>query len=446
MAWTTLTLEVTTPLFNGGADPDGQHGFPEETDGGIRVSSIRGAMRFWFRALVGCVTGPDLRLLSRLERRVFGGIVGADQDGEGATQSPLLLRIPRQPPVVPVSGQPSFLPSRGIDLRDRRGDKSRWILYLMGPGLANLSKFELRRPFVEPGETFDLKVGFRHASADPPETRAAIEALAIASLWLSCTYGGVGGRTRRGFGGVRVIAAEGPEKGSDLPLPEPWESPASVLTPSLGHYKTLRALWPSAPPISSCMRYIRTLAGGRAFNARGAWEGAAPSFPVLSRTHAQAATSSRTFSGWEEALIYAGLEFRRFRADTPNPGARYQPPYETHEWAETVHGPDDHFVLGALGLPVVYRDNVVNADQAGETLRRASPLWLRAVGEGGTWQLLSFAFQTQFLGDGPAVHLWRNQNQGRQLHVTDDDVRRQTGRWITDISEGKTFTVEHRRV
>ncbi len=86
MPWTTLTLQVTTPLFNGGADIGPSDGT------GIRVSSIRGAMRWWFRALAGAVTGPDLALLSQLERKVFGGAAAGD-DGRS---SPVRLRIPQQ--------------------------------------------------------------------------------------------------------------------------------------------------------------------------------------------------------------------------------------------------------------------------------------------------------------------------------------------------------------
>jgi len=56
MPWTTLTLRVSSPLFNGGAD--------QASDAGVRASSIRGAMRFWFRALAGCASVSDLDLLS----------------------------------------------------------------------------------------------------------------------------------------------------------------------------------------------------------------------------------------------------------------------------------------------------------------------------------------------------------------------------------------------
>ena len=43
----TFKLKVLTPMFMGGADSDGE---PE-----LRAASIRGAMRFWFRAIAGAV-------------------------------------------------------------------------------------------------------------------------------------------------------------------------------------------------------------------------------------------------------------------------------------------------------------------------------------------------------------------------------------------------------
>ena len=95
----------------------------------------------------------------------------------------------------------------------------------------------------------------------------------------------------------------------------------------------------------------------------------------------------------------AGEEFRHFRASQPNesPGARYQPRIETPEWITIVHGQDTRYPVGALGLPVVMKDNfVVNADSPDgmdPTGRRSSPLWIRAVGSGRQWRLFSFAFR-----------------------------------------------------
>jgi CRISPR type III-B/RAMP module RAMP protein Cmr1 len=132
MAWTTLTMQVTTPLFNGGADAGGSQEVRPSDETGVRAASIRGAMRFWFRALVGPITGPDLKLLADLERRVFGGMAEQGRGGTAAIASPVLVRISEQPQVTQPTGPHKFLPGRAVSLRDRREDDGRWIIYLMG--------------------------------------------------------------------------------------------------------------------------------------------------------------------------------------------------------------------------------------------------------------------------------------------------------------------------
>ena len=218
MEWITLTLQVTTPLFNGSADPDDTGGFRAENEPGVRVASIRGAMRFWFRALAGTLAGPDVRLLSSLERRVFGGIADQRSGGEAATASPLILRLPDPPK-----------PSRDASFLER--PEGTWISYLLGLGLMRPGQggASLLRSCVAPGgKPFELKIGFRHDRRATADVQQAIEALALASLWLTCAYGGLGARVRRGFGGVRIVAASGD-------LPSPWtprgySRPASSFT------------------------------------------------------------------------------------------------------------------------------------------------------------------------------------------------------------------------
>jgi CRISPR-associated protein Cmr1 len=432
MAWTTLTLQVTTPLFNGGADPDGTL-FQNGQEAGVRAASIRGAMRFWFRALAGCFTGPDLRLLSSLERRVFGG--GAGQDNDGPAPSPVLLRIPRQPATVSPGGRHSFLPDPHRPLHERRQDDSRWIVYLMGQGLGDLSQVAVKRPYVAPGEEFQVRIGFRHSPRDSAEPRTAIEVLALASLWLTCTYGGVGARTRRGFGGVRITGAEGEP-------PAVWQEPGALLTPGLDHYRQLEFLAPSGV-LAPCGDHIAALAPSADFQSADPWGGTTPAFPVLGQAHTKAATSGgEEFMDWVGTLVHAGEQFRYFRANRPHPGARYRPRIETQEWVETIRGPGNDFPLGALGLPVGFKDGYtvnVNRDR-GEPLRRASPLWLRAVGSGSRWRLLSYAFHMQFLPgpDAPGVYLWHGR-QGKQLHVADGDVTRQTSQWINVLRDDESF-------
>jgi len=69
-------LETVTPLFCGGADK----GLVPE----LRASSIRGALRFWLRALLGGVLGDRPDEIFRHESQVFGSTDHA---------SPVVVRI-----------------------------------------------------------------------------------------------------------------------------------------------------------------------------------------------------------------------------------------------------------------------------------------------------------------------------------------------------------------
>ncbi|SRR5579875_249099 len=440
MEWTTLTMQVTTPLFNGGADPDGGAGFTPDDETGVRPASIRGAMRFWFRALAGTLAGPDLLLLSALERQVFGGI--ADQPGQQSAQaSPLILRVPEPP-------RPS------LDVPFPQGSDGRWIGYLLGLGLMKPGPQGVRllRPCVPPGaDPFELKIGFRHDRRTDPKAAQAIEALAVMSLWLACAYGGLGSRVRRGFGGMRIVAASGA-------LPRPW-TPTAVLTPGPELYRDAGWVWPwsAAATFGIFEGYLRDLieAVGSAAGTPDSWE-EPPPYPVLSKTHSPAVLVQKHFGSWEEALAFGGKQLRLFRANRPDPGARRQRArVTTAEWHDVVNGGSADFPLGALGLPVGYQDRrterkfTVNAGvPAGprpDELRRASPLWIRPVGSGQSWRLLTFAFRTRFLPEQARTYLLPDQQavpdgRPRELNTNTSDVERLTAQWLETMRVGGDFT------
>jgi CRISPR type III-B/RAMP module RAMP protein Cmr1 len=392
MTWTTLELQVTTPLFNGGADPAAM-------DSGVRVSSVRGAMRFWFRALVGGVSGPDLNLLAKLENTVFGSTEAS---------CPVPLRIP-DPPTQRAAGSEQM---------------SRWVVYLLGQGLGDLRTYTTIRPYVRPDETFMVKLRLDHAEEN-------VAALTLASLWLLSAYGGIGARTRRGFGGVRIVGADGP-------LPQPW-TPESIQSPGLEYYERQRFLWPDKT-LGAC---IAPLLKNKVAGARVAWT-APPTFPVLHREYTIAGSGGRVFNGWDRVLGHAGEQLRNFRASRDWPGVPYKPARKTPEWNDVIWGPGDHFPVGALGLPVVFKGRnglLVNAERDGNSLRRASPLWLRAVGSGDEWRLFSFAFLGEFLPgpEAPAVNLHNGDEPVRRLRVGTADVASLARQWISTMSVDDSF-------
>jgi CRISPR type III-B/RAMP module RAMP protein Cmr1 len=397
MTWTTFKLTTTTPVFNAGAD--------QKAEASIRVPSLRGPMRFWFRALAGTVAGADLALLAAMETTIFGSANSA---------SAVVLRL---------SG----------DLKaTESAQHSRWLLYLMGQGLGDLQAGRTTRAFVAPGESTQLRMRFAHSRTSPAEVTAAIEYLAMASLWLTCAFGGVGSRARRGFGGIRIDDASG--------VPSSWDPAAHPLTPGLAFYHALSdldvtSLLPDAYPhlaaLASHVRpqWVSTPVVGR------------PAYPVLLKAWTSVGTSNRTWTTWRGVLESAGEELRYFRASGDAPEAAYRPRIKTPEWITTVTGTGSAFPLGALGLPVIFKEGrAVKVMKDREELRRPSPLWLRVVGQQGSFRLLSFALRAQFLpGHSGAQVEVHGGGRPRGVSVSDHDVDRLSDQWITTLGLGGTF-------
>lgn len=152
----TVTLETVTPMFLGGADP---RGTPE-----LRPPSFRGMMRYWFRASAGGVVGDDeqaLRTIRQKEAEVFGS------PDEKHGQSAVWVRLstpkfaPKSYPLLPHKNRPMF------------------------PAIP---------PGVAPILTLTLK----------PNAEMQKLELAIWALLIGLTLGGIGKRSRRGFGSLRV--------------------------------------------------------------------------------------------------------------------------------------------------------------------------------------------------------------------------------------------------
>lgn len=163
MAVVSLTVKVITPLFLGGANPR------EEPE--LRAASFRGMLRFWLRAALGGVIGDDddaLKRLRCLEASVFGD-----------TERGSVVTVRRTNVTDFYTGCKLLLP-----LLPHR--------FSANPQRAGLTK-------AITSATFDLTLSLR--------PRADAKALEMATwsalLWL--TLGGIGRRSRRGAGSLRII-------------------------------------------------------------------------------------------------------------------------------------------------------------------------------------------------------------------------------------------------
>ncbi|GAA1071584.1 type III-B CRISPR module RAMP protein Cmr1 [Nocardiopsis composta] len=411
MTWTRLHMRVTTPVFCGDGSVD---------DAQIRPPSIRGAMRFWLRAMAGVIVGNDLRSLGKIEDAVLG---------RTEASSPVRLRVPAQPGAS-VETRPAFLrPGHGAD--------PKWIAYLLGPGLTSWSSQHkaavLNRAHVPAGREFDLLLRF--STGD--QHRHARDC-ALAALWLAVAFGGIGSRPRRGFGGLAITGAEN--------LPDGWDE-ARIRTPDANSYTSHIVdglLWPrilADKAFPALVGLAKDLKVPTPRSEEGHARYPMLSHPRQARRDTAAGGAPRTFSSWEAALSHGGALLRSFRATEEVDEARYSPKLKTWEWFEVVNGPERDFQLGALGLPIVFKQDIeVHAETrengTAEKLRRASPLWLRPVGDGDELRLLSFGFLSEFLPGPEAaeVHLWKDGRRSKELHTTTEDLHNMVHGYIERLS------------
>ncbi|MFZ4664300.1 MAG: type III-B CRISPR module RAMP protein Cmr1 [Caldilineaceae bacterium] len=223
-------LQTVTPLFLTGAD-----GLTPE----LRVASMRGCTRFWLRALLGARCGANTGLLRSLESTVLG---------DTGTASAVTLRI-RAPvldtistKVLPHSTQKTF------------------------SQLAFATK-----------STFTL-------SASPRLGLSALPVTTIPMLLLLFYLGGIGKRSRRGFGSLKLTSCLAPPETLDRPTeimlafqPDSGEMLATYLKKMLN--------W----TLNTATNVVPTT--GRPYPS-----GRIPDYPVLSPHHAKVLVCKTPFS------------------------------------------------------------------------------------------------------------------------------------------------------
>lgn len=190
------SFEIVTPMFIGSSDPTK----PE----GVRSSSVKGALRFWWRALnwarmSGASDTEKLRNLHQEESRLFGVSAGDKSGGQGVFM--LQVRDTSQRAVQQPFGH-------GFDAG---------ILYLLGMGLGSFKDgnhcTRAALPAV-PGKGFEVKLLFR-PKTPLDDVRAVTAALQVFGL-----LGALGSRARHGMGSVAMTSMQS----SGLEL-DSWQAP-----------------------------------------------------------------------------------------------------------------------------------------------------------------------------------------------------------------------------
>jgi CRISPR-associated protein Cmr1 len=255
--------------------------------------------------------------------------------------------------------------------------------YLLGQGLWHY-KTGLTRPHVPVGEIVEVKVAF---SGVP-----LIDSRFLLSLWAMLAYGGIGARTRRGFGRLRCTKVTGA-------LPAGW-TPADLCTHD----------WTSltSDPLPARLRGMAG-EGWPAYVVDGT-DDAFPAMPTLASRWWGGALLDYSGASFDRALGPAGQAWRSFRLGK-HPDDEPHRDDKSPEWLHAIHGGDDRYPIAAFGLPVNYYSStthtavdVAPTSSAGETIRRASPVWLVPVRlPSGQWDVFTHVFYARLLPAGTTL-------------------------------------------
>lgn len=183
----SYTLRLVSPAFLRGAEGD---------EGKLREASLRGVLRYWWRILFGSVLGKAE--LAKLETFIWGGT------GDSPTASQIAIRLVQQADSSAVLfDKTQLLKHVPQPFRVRRFDKKAGRDVETVPGLAyasyGMDDGGKRRKVLLPGAEWRLGVSFRTRGNTSCDALALHFDLALKAL---CTYGGVGAKSRKGFGSL----------------------------------------------------------------------------------------------------------------------------------------------------------------------------------------------------------------------------------------------------
>ena len=355
-----VTFSPVTPIFMGGAEPN------ERAE--MRLASIKGLLRFWYRAV-----DPEYRTH---EGTIFGGI------GKGLGQASFLLSCPAW-----LTDDTAWLPDTDLRLFDRGHGPStrnglRYIGYSLRLGQNDRKSIRASGIPGRPAPT----VRVDHHWRPGPRSERAAKAL-VASWWLLCTLGGLGSRCRRGLGSVSLDRWSGEDDlTSQLPLPSGAKDLAEWRQRVADGLRVILREWFPGPR------------SGTPSHSRF------PDSPEI-----RVAESGGDPWNWKQALERGGRLLQDFRV-------RSAPDYaDVKTWLlAPVPGPPLMKApeRAAFGLPLTWRYSKVRATASvlgwsathGKALdRMASPLWLRVAKVGGGHYPLFLLLDTPFLGSDGLV-------------------------------------------
>jgi CRISPR-associated protein Cmr1 len=317
MEKTQIEIELLTPTYLGGANSQ-----PE-----FRIPSIKGLLRFWLRAI-----DPNYR---KWEPRVFGGVSDVASDtGAG----PIMLRC------------------AGSHRRPRTVESDQGL-----PGLKylNYGPRAQRRKALAPNQRFTINCITRIPKVDD----GLLDRFSF-SWWALTTIGGLGARSRRGFGSSEVVD-----------LRTDWEE-MDILTSQMNCASTDEWIEEFEKAYASLEEKMTGTQTDDHFHIRRGTR-----FLLLGDEY----DSGNGFRGWQDALDFFGRKLQSIRdSATPEQNA-------------------------ALGMPVKRRRYTIRAKNS---KRGASPMVAKVLRLEGEYFILLTITNSPVCASGDSLSIRINKTRG----------------------------------
>ncbi len=212
--------ELITPLFGGGVKP----GFADPITI-IRGTEIRGHLRFWWRATRGGESNGDRMAMKNAEDLLWGAASTKDNPMPSQVQIAVEVAAQDRGEVLPA-----FDPDgKEVDAQSLKSPYG----YVAFPLRENPLR-EKQDAVLLKGIKFTLTIGFPQPAE--PDVKAA--------LWAWETFGGIGARTRRGCGALRLLSVG--NEAEEKPKAD-VEAIKQKIKDQLGQYVS-SGIWPVGVP------------------------------------------------------------------------------------------------------------------------------------------------------------------------------------------------------
>jgi len=359
------TFELTSPLFMAG-------GGNEENDAAeLRPTGIKGALRFWWRALNWPrISNPDnvealdeaqaLVQLHQEECALFGAAHKKDTDRGAAVFSLQLLPV-----------------RKGFTLFNFAGKNNEGLQYLMGQGLQNQGTL-LRKGYAAGGR-FSIRIE-ANAQMSDAQWMSLNDALHAFSL-----LGGLGSRARKGLGSVALVAVQGD---ASFSVPDTRQAYIVSLKSLLATASNVRKL----PPYTALSSFTRL---DISLEARS---------PTLLENIGITQNEFRSFRKPKTRHVCVEQDHNMVLDAATTPSDKTAPPCQP---ARTVFGLPHNYYFSKQKPKLTVDFNVRLADASGtpSEARRASPLFIHIHKVGNDYLAVQFLMPAVFLPDSASLHL-----------------------------------------